>query len=73
MSARVTITISNIAGGDARSFPWRGGELSDRAIRHADRCERTFGGAAFASADASAADAAAEAYRVVCEDREVAS
>lgn len=72
MARKVTITISNIAGGDAKTFPWRG-ELSDRAIRHADRCERTFGGAAFRSADASAAAAAADAYRVVCEDREVAS
>ncbi len=62
-----TVTISNIAGGDAKTFPWDGEQLSDRAIRHADRCSEAFGGVNFSD------PAAADAYERVCEDREHAA
>lgn len=70
MTAR--ITIGNIAGGDARTFPWRG-ELSDRAIRHADRCDNAVGGVMFWSADGKAASDAADRYERIREDRELAA
>lgn len=53
-------TISNVAGGDARTFRWNG-QLSDRAIRHARSIG--FGGPLF-SGDARAE--AAEAYERIC-------
>lgn len=66
MSARRTVTISNIAGGDARTFPWTG-EISGRAIRHANRCEQAFGGALW---QGEGADDAHEQYQQIREDRE---
>ena len=65
MTNKTTYTISNLAGGDARTFRLGlDGHISDASIRHADRIG--FGGPVFGG---PAADDAAAQYEQVCADR----
>lgn len=57
-------TISNIAGGDLRTFRMKDGDISDAAVRHADRIG--FGGPKFGG---PAGQEAADCYAALEKDR----
>lgn len=58
-----TLTISNLAGGDCKTFRWTG-DLSSAAIRHADKVSKIFGGPVFSVREAH------DQYEQICEDRD---